>query len=63
MRRDRLGDLVADPVHRVKAGERVLEDHRDVLAPDVAQLSLGDSASRSRPLNRILPADPRCAWG
>ena len=35
---DRLDDLVADPVQRIEAGERVLEDHADALAPDPAQL-------------------------
>ena len=33
-----LGDLGADAVHRVEARERVLEDHRDVLAADLPQL-------------------------
>ena len=36
VREHRLCDLVADAVHRVQAGERILEDHRDVLAADVA---------------------------
>ncbi len=35
---ERLGDLVADAVHRVQAREWILEDHRDVLAADLAQL-------------------------
>ena len=38
VRSHRLGDLRADAVHRVQARERVLEDHRDVLAADVPQL-------------------------
>ena len=33
-----LGDLAADAVHRVQAGEGILEDHRHVLAAHVAQL-------------------------
>ena len=36
----RLHQLVADGVDRVKAGHRVLEDHGDILAPDVAHLLL-----------------------
>ena len=31
----RLGDLVADGLGRVERGERVLEDHRDLVAPDL----------------------------
>jgi hypothetical protein len=37
---DRLGDLVADGVHRVEAGHRLLEDHRDLVAADAAHLAL-----------------------
>ena len=55
VRLDGLGDLVADAVHRVQAGERVLEDHRDVAAADLLQLARGFSASRSVPSNRISP--------
>ena len=33
---DRLDELIADPVERVEAGQRVLKDHADPLAPDVA---------------------------
>ena len=33
---DRLDDLVADPVERIEAGQRILEDHADPLAADVA---------------------------
>ena len=39
VREDGLGDLVADAMHRVKARKRILEDHRDVLAADVAHLA------------------------
>ena len=35
---DDLGDLLADGVHRVERRHRVLEDHRDLAAPDLAQL-------------------------
>ena len=38
MRAHRLGDLVADGEHRIKAGHRLLEDHRDAIAADVAHL-------------------------
>ena len=37
-----------DAVHRVQAGERILEDHRDVLAAHVAQLG-------RRGLQQVLP--------
>jgi len=33
---DGLNDLVTDPVQRVQAGERILKDHSDALAPDPA---------------------------
>jgi hypothetical protein len=36
-----LGHEPFDAEHRVQAGDRVLEDHRDVLATDVAHLALG----------------------
>ena len=35
---DGLDQLVADPVQRIEAGERVLEDHADPLSADAAQL-------------------------
>ena len=38
MQADRLGDLVADPHHRVERGHRLLEDHRDAVAADRAHL-------------------------
>ena len=34
---DRLDELVADPVERIEAGQRILEDHADALAADAAQ--------------------------
>ena len=38
VRAHRLGDLIADGEHRVQAGHRLLEDHRDAVAADVAHL-------------------------
>ena len=38
VRADHLGDLVADAVDGVQCAHRVLEDHGDLLAADVAQL-------------------------
>ena len=38
MRENCLGDLVAYAMHRVEAREGILEDHRDVLAAEVAHL-------------------------
>ena len=38
MRVDHLGDLIADAIDGVQRAHRVLEDHRDLLAADVAQL-------------------------
>jgi len=35
---ERLGDLTADREHRIQARHRVLEDHRDVVAADPADL-------------------------
>ena len=35
---DLLGDLVADAEHRVQARQRLLEDHRDVVAADLPHL-------------------------
>src|SRR5690606_35828781 len=35
-----LGDVVDDPLHRVEGGHRVLEDHSDLPAADVAHLFL-----------------------
>ena len=41
MRLHRLDDLVADLVEGVQRGQRVLEDHRDVVAADPAQVVVG----------------------
>ena len=40
---DWLGYLVADGLGRVQRGERILEDHRDVVAAQPAQLGLGQA--------------------
>ena len=37
---NRLGDLIADRVHRRERRQRVLENHRDAPAPDVRQLAI-----------------------
>ena len=39
---DRLGDLATDRHRRVERGHRVLEDHADVVAADLADLLLAD---------------------
>src|SRR2546426_10149844 len=39
---DRLRDLVPDPLHRIQGVHRPLEDDRDVLPPDPAELALRD---------------------
>ena len=38
----RLRDLPPDSIHRVERGHRVLEDHRDLAAADLAHLVLAD---------------------
>jgi hypothetical protein len=38
MQRDRLGKLLADGQHRIERGHRLLEDHRDLVAADLAHL-------------------------
>ena len=48
----RLGDLLADLHQRVQRGHRVLEDHRHLLAPDVAHL-LACQVADLRPSNWI----------
>jgi hypothetical protein len=42
VQRDRLGDLVAHAHHRVEAGHRVLEDHRDALAAEAPKSGRGE---------------------
>ena len=46
---DALGDLVADPHHRVEMAGRVLEDHADLAAAHLAASRLPSSRVRSRP--------------
>ncbi len=53
---DRLDELLADLVVRVKRGERVLEDHRDVVAADQPQL-LGAHLGEVAPLEGDPPRD------
>ena len=52
---DRLGDLRSDAVHRVEARERVLEDHRDLLAADLAEVIGRRARAALRPLNSTSP--------
>ncbi len=64
---DRLGHLVADRLRGVQRGERVLEDHGDVVAADRAQLGIAqadqfpavqlDRAVDDRPARRQQPHD------
>ena len=49
-------DLVADREHRVQAGHRLLEDHRDVVAADVAHLVLRER-EQVTPVEPDLPLD------
>ena len=49
-----LGDLLADPIHRVEARERILEDHRES-GRGSGGARLGDSFRRSGPSKRISP--------
>ena len=42
VRLDRLDDLLADPVHRIERGHRVLEDHPDLVAAEVLHLRVRD---------------------
>ena len=54
MRADRLDDLRADAVQRVQRGERVLEDHRDLVAAQRAQVPLGER-QQVAPLEQMRP--------
>ena len=56
VRAHRLGDLVADGEHRVQAGHRLLEDHRDAVAADVAH-------PREREIEQVLPVEYDLAGG
>ena len=53
----RLGDLVADREHRVQAGRRVLEDHRDLAAAQRRELGRLEAPSRSSPRQQDLAAE------
>ncbi len=46
---------IADLVERMQRRQRVLEDHRDVVAADRAQLAIRAARTRSRPSNMIRP--------
>ena len=59
MQDQRFGDLMADGQHRVERGHRLLEDHRDLVAADLAHLAPRSAPSRSRPSNRIAPPTMR----
>ena len=59
MQRERLGDLPADREHRVERRHRLLEDHRDVVAADVAHLALGQRRADRVPWKRIVPSTMR----
>ena len=62
MEPDRFGDLVADGVDRAERGHRLLKDHRDVLAPNIADLgparAEGDQIDRLSDFRPIVLADP-----
>ena len=51
VRAHRLGDLVADGEHRVQAGHRLLEDHRDARCRGSRASRPSAGVSRSRPSN------------
>ena len=55
----RLGDLVADREDRVERRHRLLEDHRDLVAADLAHLVVAAASSRSRP-SKTIAARLRC---
>ena len=50
-----LGDLEPDGVHRVERGHRLLEDHRDLPAADLAAASGASIPTSSRPSSLIEP--------
>jgi hypothetical protein len=51
---DRLGDLVADRHRRVQRGQRVLEDHPDLVAADV-RIASSSSVEITLPSSWIWP--------
>ncbi len=56
VRLDGLAELAPDGEHRVQARHRVLEDHRDLPAPDVPHLLVGE-------LDQVAIAEERAAGG
>jgi hypothetical protein len=54
----RLGELVAHAEERVQRGQRVLEDHRDLLAADLTHLLVGER-EQVAPLEEHLAAHAR----
>ena len=58
---DRLHDLVADGVHRVQAGHRLLEDHRDLAAADAPVGTAVRVHLRQVHLAVVLAAEPQAA--
>ena len=60
VRLDGLHELVADLVERMQRGERVLEDHRDLLAAHLAQLGVVHR-QQVAPLEQHLAAERRVA--
>ena len=63
MRADRLGDLVADAVHRIEAAHRVLEDHRDPGRRAACAMRGSSSRRRSSPSSQTDPPVGRTAGG
>ena len=57
MQPQRLADLAADRQHRVEARHRLLEDHRDVVAADVAHLAARTVAAGRVPSKRMRAGD------
>ena len=59
---DRLGDLGAYGVDRIKRQRRVLEDHRGCRAPEIGELASFERQNVT-PLEAHAPGDPRPALG
>src|SRR5262249_60251050 len=62
MQPDRLGYLVADRLSRVERGQRILEDHRDLVAPDLAQLIVGQADQLAVPQPDRAADDVTAGW-
>jgi hypothetical protein len=56
MRADGLDDLLADPVQRIEAGQRILEDHADAFSR-MRRISSGGRLSIRDPDSRISPPE------